>query len=64
MRMAMSRAIMWLICMPVRRTLENTKYVAHIMNELYNDSSSGYAGNDDCGKCLPGMCLAHLAFIR
>ena len=23
------------------------KYVAHIMNELYNDSSSGYAGNDD-----------------
>ena len=40
------------------------KYVAHIMNKLYNDSSSGYAGNDDCGEMLPGMCLAHLAFIR
>ena len=26
------------------------KYVAYIMNELYNDSSSGYAGNDDCGE--------------
>lgn len=25
-------------------------YTAKIMNELYNTSSSGYAGNDDCGQ--------------
>lgn len=26
------------------------KYVARILNELYNTSFSGYAGNDDCGE--------------
>lgn len=40
------------------------KYVAYIMNELYNDSSSGYAGMMIVERCLLGMCLEHLAFIR
>jgi predicted alpha-1,2-mannosidase len=26
------------------------QYVSKILNELYNSSSSGYAGNDDCGE--------------
>ncbi|MDR2086466.1 MAG: GH92 family glycosyl hydrolase [Dysgonamonadaceae bacterium] len=26
------------------------QYVSRIMNDLYNTSSSGYAGNDDCGE--------------
>lgn len=26
------------------------KYVSHILNTLYNNTSSGYAGNDDCGQ--------------
>lgn len=62
MRMAMSRAIMWLICMRVRENLGNTKYVAHIMNELYNDSSSGYAGNDDCGEMSAWYVFGALGF--
>lgn len=41
------------------------KYVAYIMNELYNDSSSGYAGNDDCGEMSAWYDVwSHLAFIR
>ena len=26
------------------------KYVSHILNTLYNNTASGYAGNDDCGQ--------------
>ncbi len=26
------------------------KYVSYILNHLYNNTSSGYAGNDDCGE--------------
>ena len=38
------------------------KYVAHIMNELYNDSSSGYAGNDDCGEMSAWYVFSALGF--
>lgn len=38
------------------------KYVAHIMNELYNDSSSGYAGNDDCGEMSAWYVFGALGF--
>lgn len=38
------------------------KYVAYIMNELYNDSSSGYAGNDDCGEMSAWYVFGALGF--
>lgn len=38
------------------------KYVAHIMNELYNDTSSGYAGNDDCGEMSAWYVFGALGF--
>lgn len=38
------------------------KYVAHIMNDLYNDSSSGYAGNDDCGEMSAWYVFGALGF--
>lgn len=38
------------------------KYVAHIMNDLYNDSSSGYAGNDDCGEMSAWYIFGALGF--
>ena len=38
------------------------KYVAYIMNELYNDSSSGYAGNDDCGQMSAWYVFGALGF--
>ena len=38
------------------------KYVAYIMNELYNDSSSGYAGNDDCGEMSAWYVYGALGF--
>lgn len=38
------------------------KYVAHIMNTLYNDSSSGYAGNDDCGEMSAWYIFGALGF--
>lgn len=38
------------------------KYVAYIMNELYNDSSSGYAGNDDCGEMSAWYVFGVLGF--
>jgi predicted alpha-1,2-mannosidase len=34
----------------VGQSEKTQKYVAQILNELYNMSSSGYAGNDDCGE--------------
>lgn len=37
-------------------------YVAYIMNELYNDSSSGYAGNDDCGEMSAWYVFGALGF--
>ena len=38
------------------------KYVAYIMNELYTDSSSGYAGNDDCGEMSAWYVFGALGF--
>lgn len=38
------------------------KYVAHIMNNLYNDTSSGYAGNDDCGEMSAWHIFGALGF--
>lgn len=38
------------------------KYVAHIMNNLYNNSSSGYAGNDDCGEMSAWYIFSALGF--
>ena len=38
------------------------KYVAYIMNELYSDSSSGYAGNDDCGEMSAWYVFGALGF--
>ena len=38
------------------------KFEAHIMNELYNDSSSGYAGNDDCGEMSAWYVFGALGF--
>lgn len=38
------------------------KYVAHIMRDLYNDSSSGYAGNDDCGEMSAWYVFGALGF--
>lgn len=38
------------------------KYVAHIMDNLYNDTSSGYAGNDDCGEMSAWYIFGALGF--
>lgn len=38
------------------------KYVAHIMENLYNVSSSGYAGNDDCGEMSAWYVFGALGF--
>lgn len=38
------------------------KYVAHITNNLYNNSSSGYAGNDDCGEMSAWYIFSALGF--
>ncbi|WP_300702553.1 GH92 family glycosyl hydrolase [Bacteroides sp.] len=38
------------------------KYVAHIMDNLYNISSSGYAGNDDCGEMSAWYIFGALGF--
>lgn len=38
------------------------KQVAHIMNNLYNASSSGYAGNDDCGEMSAWYVFGALGF--
>lgn len=38
------------------------KYVAHIMNNLYNTTSSGYAGNDDCGEMSAWYIFGALGF--
>ncbi|MDR0863781.1 MAG: GH92 family glycosyl hydrolase [Candidatus Symbiothrix sp.] len=38
------------------------KYVAQILNELYNTSSSGYAGNDDCGEMSAWYVFSAMGF--
>ena len=38
------------------------KYVSHILNTLYNNTSSGYAGNDDCGQMSAGYVFSAMGF--
>ncbi len=38
------------------------KYVSYIMNNLYNTTSSGYAGNDDCGEMSAWYVFGALGF--
>ncbi len=37
-------------------------YVSKILNELYNNSSSGYAGNEDCGQMSSWYILSAMGF--
>ncbi|WEK36069.1 MAG: GH92 family glycosyl hydrolase [Candidatus Pseudobacter hemicellulosilyticus] len=37
-------------------------YVSKIMNELYNNTSSGYAGNEDCGEMSAWYVFSALGF--
>jgi predicted alpha-1,2-mannosidase len=37
-------------------------YVAKILNELYNNSSSGYAGNEDCGQMSAWYIFSAMGF--
>ncbi len=38
------------------------QYVAKIMNELYDNTSAGYAGNDDCGEMSSWYVFSALGF--
>ena len=38
------------------------KYVSHILNTLYNNTSSGYAGNDDCGQMSARYVFSAMGF--
>ena len=38
------------------------KYVSHILNTLYNHTSSGYAGNDDCGQMSAWYVFSAMGF--
>ena len=38
------------------------KYVSHILNTLYNNTSSGYAGNDDCGQMAAWYVFSAMGF--
>ena len=37
-------------------------YTAKVMNELYNNSSSGYAGNEDCGQMSAWYIFSSMGF--
>lgn len=38
------------------------KYISHILNNLYNNTSSGYAGNDDCGEMSAWYVFSAMGF--
>jgi len=38
------------------------KYVSKIVNEMYNNSSSGYAGNEDCGQMSAWYVFSAMGF--
>jgi len=38
------------------------KYVAHVLNDLYNNSSSGYPGNEDCGQMSAWYIFSAMGF--
>lgn len=42
--------------------MEDAKYVSHILNTLYNNTSSGYAGNDDCGQMSAWYVFSAMGF--
>lgn len=46
----------------VGRPWKTQKYVSHIMNTLYNNTSSGYAGNDDCGQMSAWYVFSAMGF--
>ena len=37
-------------------------YVAKVLNELYNNSSSGYSGNEDCGQMSAWYIFSSMGF--
>ena len=41
---------------------KHQKYVSHILNTLYNNTSSGYAGNDDCGQMSAWYVFSAMGF--
>jgi predicted alpha-1,2-mannosidase len=38
------------------------RYVSRVLNELYNNTSSGYAGNEDCGQMSAWYVFSSLGF--
>lgn len=46
----------------IGRPWKTQKYVSHIMNTLYNNTSSGYAGNDDCGQMSAWYVFSAMGF--
>jgi putative alpha-1,2-mannosidase len=38
------------------------RYVSKVMNELYNNTSSGYAGNEDCGQMSSWYVFGSMGF--
>jgi predicted alpha-1,2-mannosidase len=38
------------------------KYVSQVLNELYNNSSSGYSGNEDCGQMASWYIFSSMGF--
>ncbi len=48
----------------VEQPWKTQQYAAKVMHELYQNSPAGLCGNEDCGKCPPGMCSVQWDFIR
>lgn len=46
----------------VGRPWKTQKYVSHILRNLYNNTSSGYAGNDDCGEMSAWYVFSAMGF--
>jgi predicted alpha-1,2-mannosidase len=46
----------------VGQPAKTQQYVSKILNELYNTSSSGYAGNDDCGEMSAWYVFSAMGF--
>ena len=44
------------------RRWKTQKYGRHILNTLYNNTSSGYAGNDDCGQMSAWYVFSAMGF--
>lgn len=46
----------------VGKSWKTQKYVHHILTTLYNNTSSGYAGNDDCGEMSAWYVFSAMGF--